>query len=302
MSSLVRPITTRELLDRTAQIYRQNFILFVCISALPYLCWLVVPLCYTAAIPAFSRVLLDAVIEGAKWVHRNYPSIPFGVVEFLVKAQVFICVTLYGIIPLLLKLVAGAVATAATSVGVSDIYFGRKTTVMECFSRLRGKFGNVLYAFAAVCVRTLAGLILLIIPGIYWAARDGLAVTAAALEDIKGSQACARSAALTKDSVGRVVTIYFLFALLQYAIRVTLGLVLYLLRPIAGKVAGMLGSDASGWVWTVAVLAISTPFISIALTLAYYDQRVRLEAFNIETMISGEQQASSVPNALNVAP
>ena len=300
MSTLLRPLTTRELLDRTAQIYGQNLILFLGISALPYLCCLVVNLCFSAGIPAFSEVLFTAIIAGAKWFHSNFPFVPAEVVKGSFSTLGVVLATLYGIIPLLLKLLAGAVIAAATSIGVSDIYFDRQTTVMGCYSRLRGKFGIVLYAFAALCVRTLAGLILLIIPGVYWSARDGLAIPAAALEDIKGSQACSRSAALTKGSVARVFTIYFVFALLYYAVRVALWLALYLARPIAGKIAGMLWSHTFLWVWTAAVLTITTPFISIALALAYYDQRVRLEAFDLEAMKNGEQQASFTPNTLGV--
>jgi hypothetical protein len=34
------------------------------------------------------------------------------------------------------------------------------------------------------------------------------------------------------------------------------------------------------------VNTLVTPFMSIAITLAYYDQRVRKEAFDIESMMS----------------
>jgi hypothetical protein len=282
-------------------VYGQNLILFMGISALPYLCCLVANLSFSAGIPTFSNLLANAIIAGAKWVHCNFPSVPAGVLKNSFAALEVILVTLFGIIPLFLKLLSGAVIAAATSIGVSDIYFGRKTTVIGCFSRLRGRFGKIIHAFAALCVRTLAGLILFIIPGIYWFARDGLAISAAALEDIEGSEACSRSAALTKDSVGRILTIYFTFAFLHFAVRVALGLVLYLIRPIAGKAAGMLASSAIGWVWTAGVLTITTPFIAIALALAYYDQRVRLEASELEGMMNGAQQASSVPDMLGVA-
>jgi len=237
------------------------------------------------------------MIEGAKWVHRHFPLIPFRVVKNTFVALSLICTTLYGIVPLLLKVMTGGIVTAATSIGITDIYLDRKATVIGCFLRLEGKLRRVLYACAALCVTTGVGLILLIIPGIYWACRDSLAVPAVALEDIKGSQARARSAALTKGFVGRVLLIYLVFALLEYAIRFALGFALYLVQPIAGKFTGIPQPDV--WVWTAILLTITTPFIAIALTLAYYDQRVRLEAFDLETM-SGTQKASPATNSMSV--
>jgi hypothetical protein len=38
MATLLRPLTTGELLDRTFSLYRNHFVLFVGISALPHLC------------------------------------------------------------------------------------------------------------------------------------------------------------------------------------------------------------------------------------------------------------------------
>ena len=43
-----------------------------------------------------------------------------------------------------------------------------------------------------------------------------------------------------------------------------------------------------------------TPVMSIALTLAYYDQRVRKEAFDIESMMSllGEPTSATAENTM----
>ena len=45
MSASLRPLTTGQLLDRTFQTYRQNFLLFAGISALPHAFLLVMQLC-----------------------------------------------------------------------------------------------------------------------------------------------------------------------------------------------------------------------------------------------------------------
>ena len=166
MSNPLGPLTTRELLDRTIRIYGQHIFLFIGISALPYLCWVVINFCWLAGYPSFDNLLANAVIDGAIWVRRHLPFIPQVVVKWSFAILTMICATLYGIVPLLLKVLAGAIVTAATSIGISDFYLNRQTTVMGCFSRLKGRVGKVIYACAALCVTTGAGLILLIIPGI----------------------------------------------------------------------------------------------------------------------------------------
>ena len=119
---------------------------------------------------------------------------------------------------LLASLILNSIATAATTFGVSDIYLDKETSIRACFARVKGKVGKVIYASVELGLRVWIGFILLIIPGIYWAGKYGLAVPAVVLEDIKGKQACARSAELTKDSVGRIIAIYFLTLMLILAI------------------------------------------------------------------------------------
>jgi hypothetical protein len=273
MFTSLRPLTTGQLLDRTFQTYRQNFILFAGISALPHTCLLVLQLCLLG-------------MAGDRTGTR--------------PVQLALATFLAAMVTLFVSLVVNSIATAATTFGVSDIYLDKETSINACFARVKGKIGRVIYASFELGLRVGLGFILLIIPGIYWGGKYGLAVPAVVLEDIKGKQACARSAELTKDSVGRIVAIYFLTWMLVVAISAGIGALLggaaFGLRGAAGTTGSKVFQYLLSWVVNIVI----TPVMSIALTLAYYDQRVRKEAFDIESMMSllGEPSAAPAENTM----
>jgi hypothetical protein len=130
------------------------------------------------------------------------------------------------------------------------------------------------------------GLVLLIVPGIYVAGKYGLATPAVVLEDIQSKQAFKRSAVLTEGSIGRILTIYFVAWILVVVISAGLGAVLAMALPTLAKSAGTEASQVFQQVVSAVVNTFVTPVMAIALTLAYYDQRVRKEAFDIESMMS----------------
>lgn len=273
MSASLRPLTTGQLLDRTFQTYRQNFILFAGISALPHVCLLAMQLC-----------LLAVGVGG--------PTGSPG------KLALFAFVV--AICTIFVSLVVSSIATAATTFGVSDVYLDKQTSISACFARVKGKVGRVIYASMELGARVGIGFLLLIVPGIYWAGKYGLAVPAVVLEDIKGKQACARSAELTKDSVGRIVAIYFLTWMLVVAISAGIGAALGLAAPGLTRTAGTTTSTLFRYVVSAIVNTVVTPVMSIALTLAYYDQRVRKEAFDIESMMGllGEPTGAATENTM----
>ena len=187
---------------------------------------------------------------------------------------------------LLASLILNSIATAATTFGVSDAYLDKETSIRACFARVKGKVGKVIYASVELGLRVWIGFILLIIPGIYWAGEYGLAVPAVVLEDIKGKRACARSAELTKNCVGRIIAIYFLTLMLILAIGGGIGVALGIVAPSLTRAAGTTTAAVFQYLVSAVVNTLITPVMSIALTLAYYDQRVRKEAFDIESMMS----------------
>ena len=283
MSASLRPLSTGQLLDRTFQTYRQNFILFAGISALPQACLLVMQLGFLAAGVGGTAKNLGKVGGSAA------PMVPAQMGHFALLAFVI------AILTIIVSLVASSIATAATTFGVSDIYLDKETSISACFARVKGKIGKVIYASLDLGLRVMIGFMLLIIPGIYWGGKYGLAVPAVVLEEIKGNQACARSAVLTKDSVGRIIAIYFLTWILVVSISALIWAVLGVAAHGLTRAAGTTASAVFRQVVSTVVNIIVTPVMSIALTLAYYDQRVRKEAFDIESMMSLLGEPGSAP-------
>ena len=282
MSASLRPLTTGQLLDRTFQTYRQNFLLFAGISALPHAFLLVMQLCLLG-------------LAGERTGIGGAHSVDPGAV-----ARIAMLAFLVGFVSLFVSVVVSSIATAATTFGVSDIYLEKETSISACFARVKGKIGKVVFASAELGLRVGLGFLLFIIPGIYWAGKYGLAVPAVVLEDIKGKQACARSAELTKNSVGRIVAIYFLTWILVVSIGAVISMVPGLAAIGLKAAAGTTGFKVFHYAVSMVVNTVVTPVMSIALTLAYYDQRVRLEAFDIENMMNllGEPGPAAPQNTM----
>ncbi len=249
MVRILQPLSLGKILDETFNIYRSNLWLFIGISL----------------VPSVVLLLLKLAVILSNLDPNN------------------IVVSSKGIGLWIASLITESTITAATTFAVSDIYLERPTSISACFSRVAGKLQSVIYASIAVSLIVGFGTILCIVPGIYWAGVYGIAIPAVVLENITGREALSRSSTLTKNSVGRVIVIYFLTTIfvtfIVVAIRVG---------------AGVFGAAAShirlATVWQETVTTIGGilfgPITAIALTLAYYDQRVRNEALDIEHMMS----------------
>src|SRR4051794_32508351 len=140
MPATLRPLSTGQLLDRTFQTYRENFVLFVGISAVPHICLLTIELITLFTTGQSSKELSTAAILTTL---------------FVALGTLFVTV------------VVSAISTAATTFGVSDISLDKLTNISLCFSRVKGKIWKVVGTSMRVGLRVILGFMLLIIPGIY---------------------------------------------------------------------------------------------------------------------------------------
>ncbi len=255
MSHTLRPLSLGKLLDETFNIYRRNFLLFVGISAVPNIALLLLKL----ALAGFASTGTQATGAAA---------------AFAVLSTIFA------------SLFVGSIVTAATTFGVSDVYLDRPTSMMACFSRVSGKALRVCYVSFVVGLIVGLGTLLCIVPGIYWAGVYGIAIPAVVLENITGNESLKRSSNLTKDSVGRVIVVYFLTAIFTAGMAFALGSAVAALGLTAFHDTGRLTGQLMQEVISTLGAILFGPVTAIGLTLAYYDQRVRKEAFDIEHMMS----------------
>ena len=267
----LRPLSLGELLDRTFTLYRSHFLLFIGIAAIP-----------NAII--FAIVLVPGL---APWLFPT-PAHPTSPGETPGISPLFIIVAILVFLAvIIIYLVAILWSQGATVIAVSELYLGRTTTIREAYRRVWREVGTIIGVAILSGLATIGGMILLIIPGIYIACRLAAGVQAAVLEDIGPRDALSRSWELAKDNVGRVFLIYVLYFCLVYGVVLmisapfTIGAVFVKGNPGLVLLLTILGQAGN----FIAQLFVA-PFITIAMSLFYYDMRVKKEGFDLQVMMN----------------
>ncbi len=274
----LRPLNTGELLDRTITLYRRHFVLFVGVSAPPNL----IVMGITVGI-----VLMQPLMKNVSSV----PEVAFGL-AILILAPLL----------LVLYMLTYALAQAATTFAISEIYLGRVTTIGQAYDRMKFRMFRLLLIWIVVGFASVAGFLLCIIPGIWVVLRTAVAVPAAVIEDLKAIPAIERSIALTKGSWVRVLLVYLLVGALQYAAAAMFQLPFTILAVVVGEQtsAGLLFQVLAQFGASITGILV-TPLAAIALALIYYDERVRKEGFDLQYMMAaldtGPLPAAGAPPA-----
>jgi hypothetical protein len=305
MVTVLRPLSISELLDRTFHLYRNNFLVFVGIAAIPQLfilalqvsssallfvgsplgfgamaivagiaSWFAIQLSQAAAIVAVSNLHLERPISvGATYsaVKKSLPRVLW--IAFAIVA-----------IPLLIVMAVVMVLAAVTI----PILLVTKTIGA-------GGMDNV------TLIRTVAGLtaivaLLVVLVGLRWWIAWALAIPATVLEGGGLRVTLRRSKELTKGARGRIVLVVIIIGALAWVIGSMVQLPLLLLTGFqalrhpdnVGPLTHVIQA-VGGFVSASLVGSLAT----IALTLIYYDQRVRKEGFDLQLMMAALQPESS---------
>jgi hypothetical protein len=297
MSTLdLRPLTLGELLDRTFTLYRAHFLLFVGISAIPQVLILALQL-----VPA---LFVGLSMKGIFSVPTN-PNGPPQLPSFPTAA--IVGVVLFAVLWIVVVVIASLLTQGATVVAVSEIYLGRATTLAAAFRPVWKKLITIFLVAVLTGFAMIGGFILLIVPGIYIACRLSAGVQAAVLENTGAIDALSRSFALTKDNAGRVFLIYLLYCcLLGGAIGA-----LYFVIGIPLALGAILAKNNPAIMWIIQILpplgsfvagSLAAPLLTIAMSIFYYDMRVKKEGFDLQMMMNplggAAVPAASVPPAM----
>jgi hypothetical protein len=268
MTNALRPLTLGELLDRTFTLFRQHFLVFVGIVALPNLLLL--------AFQVVNRTLNAGT-------------------QFDLARVLTMLVSLLAV--MLVSIVAMAVAQAATVIAVSQLHLERPISISDAFASIKGRIVGLCFIMIGVGIAIFFGFLLLILPGIFLALRWSLVVPAAVLERKGLGEAMSRSAVLIEGHYGRVFMIYFLYLLLVmvfssvWQIPILVGVV-----TTGGQLATPpLWAQIAQDVCTFITQCLVGPLLTIALALVYYDERVRKEAFDLEHMLEQLDGPTAAP-------
>jgi hypothetical protein len=330
MDEPLHPSGLSEILDRTAQIYRARFLIFLGIAVIP-----------TAALLAFAGV---AVLTALSW--RSSGASAPSPASVGIIALTFVAALIFIVLPVLVAV--SALATAAMSHAASRAFLGQSTTIRESYKAVwrRGwrYVGLFIFEFAAVWVLPvgawsvlvvlsaalaalaqgvglgggglfiLAGFLIvagLVTYGFWMALRLSLAFPACVVEQAGVWDALKRSASLTHGTKGRILLLYLLGLALNWilsiAITLPFSIAMFLIPAstnpqYAQTTATLMLLAVYGAAF--AVQALTRPVYGIALMLFYYDQRIRLEAFDIEWMMlrAGLLVPSQPPPQLHAQP
>lgn len=319
MRVTLRPLTLGEILDLTAQLYRENFLLFAGISAI-----------YSGALLALSLVAIG--IETA-----------LQAAQMVVALQWITRIAAGGSI--LVAFIAAGAAVAANNQAVGWLHLGRPASIRTAYGSILPRIGRYLwlmtitaffvwlplallyvgyaifllayvrprgmFASPGIAARPEAAAGFLVASGIFallllpavaytivMALRYALAVPACVMEGLKARQAIRRSIHLTRGSRGRI----FVLGLLAIAIQVGLLLLtqtFFIVTEFRHHGAASPGLRILQQFTAFLTNTFVGPIYATGLTLFYFDQRVRQEGYDLERMM--EAAGLSVAEAPTLA-
>jgi uncharacterized membrane protein len=330
METTLRPLTLGEILDRTAELYRHNFLLFAGISSV------------------YAGILLALGL------------LQIGIQQAMLAAHMggkVIVVTGIGVVVLLpVIFVAGGLALAANTRAVGWVHLGESASITAAYRAILPRTGRyvwlmiqtyfrawfpfaLVYGAYAILIFTyvrpkgllsphpgtpaqvdsqtvmifgLATLVFVILAlaffvyGILMSLRYALAVPACTVENLTARVAIRRSIQLSKGARGRIFMLGLLAGIIQLGL---FGVTQGFFVVIGIKHHGVIP------VWMTVIqqfLKFLTdtfvqPIYATGFTLFYYDQRVRKEGYDIERMMQTAgmvelESAASVPEIPEALP
>ena len=308
MAVNLRPLALGEILDRTAQLYRENFILFAGIASV------------YAGVLLVLNLMQIGMTQSLRMFHMaRYETFATLGYVILIFPVIVIC--------------SGA-AMAANNRAVAWVNLGEPATIRGAYRSILPRLGRYLWIMAIamffaylpfVVIYAAFFLLLFAVPGISGAAhhqganadpyagilvlmgaigilvltfpamiyaiwmaiRYSLAIPASVVENLKARVAIRRSIDLTRGARGRIFVLGLLIAVIQ------IGLIGITQLPFIVMTFKDVKQHALLPVWIqiaqqfVAFLTTSFigPMYATGLTLFYYDQRIRKEGFDIEWMM-----------------
>ncbi len=322
MDNQLRPLNLGEILDRTAQLYRRNFWLFVGTAALPLL------IVFALAIPAGAIFLIPG-IAGSRAAGLSPAEIGIIALIVLVALPIYLAVYVY--------------SYAGITQATVSVHLGEKPTIRATLKSVHTRFWTYLWylllqGILAILIPTIVAMSI-IVPLVFLMSRSdtdlgsrfalgflmvligiaafavivwltlalALGMPACIVEKKTAWESIVRSWHLSKGTRGRIFVTNLLVAALAFAIGMALAIPLLILIAVL-PAAGITIANSSTTLVVTEIVRVGLDFISkvllapiymIAAVLFYYDQRIRKEGFDIEWMM---QRAGLAPSEPQVAP
>jgi hypothetical protein len=175
-------------------------------------------------------------------------------------------------------------AFAAITVAISDTCLGERPTVMRSYRRLGGlAVGRLAWANFLQMLAVMCGVLLLVVPGVILMFRLLFTPIVATIENCRGTAALKRSASLGKGFHGRNLGVLVVLGALAIALFLGIVIVGAVLTAVAGEESMSVAEVLIRTLTALFMLSLY-PLMFTAMTLMYYDLRVRKEAYDLNTL------------------
>jgi hypothetical protein len=284
---IIRPMTLAELLDRSIRLYRQNFVKFIGIFAIPY-----IPLMLLQGGLSFftSTSVLSQV--------NNDPSNPFtaGMVLPILGSFIFVFIQFI--------LVRG-VATAALTRAVANNYTGKPVGILDSYRTLSTSWLRLILALFIVFIMVIFLLIWTIIPCVGWFSGPGilffiglvvspLIAPVISLEKMDVLSSIRRAWDLARSRFWWLVGCAFVLTLLgQLIVTGPVYLLNFILQFVFSSLPGTMEMQLvlTTIIQTLITMSMSLLYIPLQLTVmtvVYFDLRARSEGLDLAMQMSND--------------
>jgi hypothetical protein len=312
METDLRPLTLGEILDRTAQLYRNNFLLFAGIFAVTNAFLLVLVLVFEGISPTYRAInttmkfqpgpvvffLIVFGLVGMLLYGASIAAITRSVAWVYVGEQATIRTAYASTLPRLGRYLWLMVIAALVLLGVALVAILALGIVMViAIAALAVVFGSKGPAAAVVSVILGLSIDLAVFAIIMWfGARYALGIPACVVENLKARKALRRSVELSKESRGRIFMLFLLVGVVQIGMLLLTQTAFYV-YSFRHHHTMPIGLTILSQVISVATNTFVGPILATGLTLFYFDQRVRKEGYDIEWMMAAAGLAVTAPGA-----
>ena len=304
----LRPLSLGEVLDRIFTLYRSRFWLFAAISSIMATAQVITQAISLTAVHGMARQIA---------IHPTTRAPGLPTVHGMAAAQI------WGIFGGLLVFLVASITQAATVLALSRIYLMQPAAAGESLRTVAGRWYRWMgiaiwqafsFAWVPLAIMIPAGALVLYgtraggaafavfagvfvflavlagIPvGVILYLRNALAIPAAVSEGLKVRAAMRRSKVLSAGTKGRIFVVLLISGVLYMVVGVlqTPATFLIMLSPTKQHYL----AQAFSLIVTFIGTAVVAPVALIGLTLVYFDQRVRMEAFDLQLMLEGSSLA-----------
>lgn len=282
----LRPMRIGELLDRTVSVLRQHFSLFVGLALVPMAAGILLPLPFLPhSLPA------DALAVTALFPFLLLIGLGFGLILF----------------PATMGATAAAVDRLARNETATVRDSWRKTArripalvgamILTAMVIAGASLSLAVPAIAILVLRPVSAVLVIVVGGvlgvaavgfIFWVAVGlALAQLIVVVEEAGPLTSLKRSWDLSRDGRWHIVLVYVLYFLISLVVKLLFTLPFTLLSAGIVRHAGnpLWLAVASNWVGLLTSILL-VPLLGIGLTLAYLNQRMKKEAFDLQVMMS----------------